>query len=73
MHPYPSDFFPFFPLQISCWFSCLSCWLDSCRPCFIDSFQRKQLVPQGPSYGRKERSCTTLWSMEIKCWKSEYE
>jgi len=34
MHPYPSDFFPFFPLQISCWFPCLSCWLESCRPRF---------------------------------------
>jgi hypothetical protein len=27
---------------------------------FIAQFQRKQLVPPGPSYGRKERSCTTL-------------
>jgi hypothetical protein len=34
MHPYPSDFFSFFPLQISCWFPCLSCWMESCRPRF---------------------------------------
>jgi hypothetical protein len=35
---------------------------------FIASFQRKQLVPHGPSYGKKERSCTTLWITETNCW-----
>jgi len=35
---------------------------------FIASFQREQLVLHGHNYGRKERSCTTLWLMETNCW-----
>jgi hypothetical protein len=38
----------------------LSSFLLSANHVFFASFQRKQLVPHGPSYGRIKRSCTIL-------------
>jgi len=68
IHPYPSNFFPFFFAN----FLLVSMFLlldwRAADHAFIASFQREHLVPHDPSYGRKERSCTILWSMETNCW-----
>jgi len=59
LHSYPD--FSFLLSAISCLVSMflLLDWRVADHV-FIDPFQRKQLVPHGPNYGRKERSCTTL-------------
>jgi len=59
LHSYPG--FSFLLSAISCLVS-MFLLLDwrAADHVFIASFQRKQLVPHGPSHGRKERSCITL-------------
>jgi len=54
MHPYLSDFFPFFLCKFPTGFHVYLADWRATNHVFIDSFQRKQLVPHGPSYGRKQ-------------------
>jgi len=59
LHP-PSNFFLFFLCKFPAGFHvCIADW-RAADHVFIDSFQSKQLVPHGLSYGRKDRSCITL-------------